>query len=94
MRAVLAVILAACLLVTGSVIIRGEPPAPATEPGPPATGEDLWQSLPAELLGDVIESKLEAIGSHRSSIRRLEAELARVREIQKIKMSEARPPPE
>lgn len=91
-RAVLAVVLTLVLLVAvGSVIFREAPPViePEPTPTPPTSGEELWWSLPAELLSNVAEGKMEAIASYKSTIRRLEDELARVQEIQAIKMAEA-----
>ena len=95
MRTVLAVILTVVfILVTGTAILRGEPPAAAPEPSTPVSGEELWQSLTPELLANVAEGKMEAIASYKSAIRRLEAELARVQEIEKAKLAESRPPSE
>lgn len=91
-RAVLAMVLTLVLLaVAGSMIFREAPPViePEPTPTPPTPGEELWWSLPAELLSDVAEGKMEAIADHRDKIRRLEDELARVQEIQAIKMAEA-----
>ena len=92
-RIALAVIVALTVILCATVQPRVLPAAPAAEQQTPLTGEELWWSLPAELLSDVVEGKMEAIASYQSTIRRLEAELERVQEIQKIKMAEARPPP-
>ena len=66
---------------------------PAAMPSPPTSGEELWQSLPPELLANVAESKMEAIASYKSAIRRLEDELERVQEIQAEKLASRPPPP-
>lgn len=92
-RKILTALLVAVFLVAiGSANIRSAPIEDAAEP--PLTGEALWQSLPAELLSNVIESKMEEMSSYQDRIRRLEAEIVRVQEIQASKLSVPRPPPD
>ena len=92
-KRLLTVLLVLAMLVLCGTVVLAQHQA-AAEPRPPASGEVLWQSLPPELLANVAEGKMEAIASYKSAIRRLEAELARVQEIEKAKLAESRPPPE
>ena len=87
-----AILVAVFLAVIGSANIRGAPTPDVTEP--PLTGEELWRSLPPELLSNVIENKMEEVSSYQDRIRCLEAEIVRVKEIQACKMASPRPPPD
>lgn len=89
-----AFIVAAFLVAVGSATTSDAALPDVVDTEPPLSGEALWQSLPPELLSNVAEGKMEAIASYKSSIQRLEAELARVQEIQAEKMTAASPPPE
>ena len=55
------------------------------EPAPPS-GEELWQSLPPELLSDVAEGIMERISD-------LQDDLRAVQQLQAERLA-ARPPPE
>ena len=65
--------------------------SPSPVPEVPPSGEELWQSLPPELLANVAEGKMEEIASLKSRIKRLEADLERVGEIQREKMENTAP---
>ena len=87
-RKILAASLVAVFLAAiGSAHFRSGPPADAMEPEPPVSGEELWRSLPPELLADVIEGKMEQIA-------KLRDEIARIHEIQQSRAAVARPPPD
>lgn len=96
-RLVAALVLAALAFGLGFGVGRGRELEPALEPTPapdmevPPSGEELWQSLPPELLANVAEGKMEEIASLKSRIKRLEADLERVGEIQREKMENTAP---
>ncbi len=87
-------VIAAFLVAVGTATSPNAVRFDVAEPSPPLTGEELWQSLPLELLSNVIEGKMEEMSEYQSRIRRLEAEIARVQAIQASKMAVARPPPD
>lgn len=41
------------------------------EPAPPPSGEELWQSLPCELLADVAEGIMERISEQQDDLARV-----------------------
>lgn len=82
MRRLLAAVL--LCLICFSLGVRA---APAMEAGPvPPSGEELWESLPPELLSDVAEGILERISG-------LQDDLRTVQQLQAERLA-ARPPPE
>ena len=85
---------AAFLVAVGSATTSDAALPDVVDTEPPLSGEALWQSLPPELLSNVIESKMEEMSSYQDRIRRLEAEIVRVQEIQASKLSVPRPPPD
>lgn len=80
-RLVAALVLAALAFGLGLCVGHGREPEPEPEPALelPPSGEELWQSLPPELLANVAEGIMERISG-------LEADLERVGEIQREKM--------
>ena len=68
-RAAAALLLAAVVFALGVTIGRGRDSPP--DPGPLAAGEELWESLPPELLAEVIESKREQIAELQDDIERI-----------------------
>lgn len=87
-KEILAVIVIALFLVAvGSVTTSDAALPDAVDTEPPLSGEALWQSLPPELLSNVVEGKMEEIS-------KLEDDIARIRAIQENKIATAQMSPD
>lgn len=91
-RALFLVLMVALLIMTMTVHCaevehETQEPPEVSEPYAP-TGEELWWSLPVELLSNVAEGKMEEIASLEGRIEQLKEDLAAVQEIQHIRIHE------
>ncbi len=82
-----AFIVAAFLVAVGSATTSDAALPDVVDTEPPLSGEALWQSLPPELLSNVVEGKMEEIS-------KLEDDIARIRAIQENKMAMAQMSPD
>lgn len=78
---------AAFLVAVGSATTSDAALPDVVDTEPPLSGEALWQSLPPELLSNVVEGKMEEIS-------KLEDDIARIRAIQENKMAMAQMSPD
>lgn len=82
-----AFIVAAFLVAVGSATTSDAALPDVVDTEPPLSGEALWQSLPPELLSNVVEGKMEEIS-------KLEDDIARIRAIQENKIATAQMSPD